>query len=295
MTPSADDIYIQRCRVAAKYFFRYRSSLKISFSDNPYYDLFIEDKSNGLSFGVKVVSENYEESDEFKQDYLSLLKSINRQNYSPFVPIALLSIEEETELGKCGTILSIRWTGVTVNYPPKMKDLNSENFVSIMNDINTSDYIIRSLYDDSLGVLKTISFKLPNNSTNIQGGNIFGKIVYKRSFTQYYKMNSPEIIDDKERFQRLLHGTPQQEYPEDRLDKLIYDAVSEHFMDVRINNSLFLFNTELRDLKLEYACMLRKHLTIQIEPNLDAETLTKLGNFINCPRINLTLFIQNPY
>lgn len=294
MTPLYD-IYMQRCRVAAKYLFRYRSALKISLANNLYYDLYVEDSSNGFAFGVKVVSPDFEDSEEFKQEYLPLLKKIDQHDLSSILPIALLSLDETTETGKCGVILSIGLSKIRIYYPPIMREVNADNFAIIMNDILASDYAIRSLYDNTYGVLKTISVKLPEYRHRLRDANVFGQIIYKRNFAQNYKMNTPEVIDDKEQWHRFMYGTPQSEYPHDELDNVILGALTEKFEDVSVDNSLFLFNSELRDLRQNYSNKLRKKLIIQVGPKIDSDAMALLGNVIVCPRIPLTIFIENPW
>lgn len=290
---SSYDIYMQRCRVAAKYLFRYRSALKISLANNLYYDLFVEDSCNGSVFGVKVVGPDFEDSEEFKQEYLPLLKKIDQHDLSPVLPIALFSLDVTTEKGKCGVILSIGLSKIRIYYPPIMREVNTDNFAIIMNDILASDYSIRSLYDNTYGVLKTISVKLPDYCSGLRDVSYYGRIIYKRNFAQNYKMNTPEVIDDKEQWHRFMHGIPQNEYPSDELDGLILNVLKKKFEDVSVNNSLFLFNSELRNLRQIYSNQLRKKLIIQIGPKIDLDTMTQLGNYIVCPRIALTMFIEN--
>lgn len=290
---SSNDIYIQRCRVAAKYLFRYRNSLKISLANNLYYDLYVEDSSNGLSFGVKVVSPNYENSEEFKQEYLPILKTIDPKNLSTLLPIAILSLNEANETGKCGVILSIGLSRISINYPPTMREINDDNFSNIMNDIIASDRVIRSLDDDTYGVIKTITVKLPDYRSGVHNANFWGQIIYKRSFDRNYKMNPPAIIDEKEQFNRLINGIPQSEYPSDVLDSLIFDALKQKYTEVEVENSLLLFSSELRNLKQQYYYKLKKKITIQITPNIDTNTMALLGGIIECPQIHLTLYVDN--
>lgn len=296
MTPLEEAKYIQRCRVAAKYFFRFCNSLKISRVEYPYYDLFIEDGQTGLSFGVKVIDENYLESEDYNLNYLPLLKGIDDFNYSPRVPIALFNVNEVTETGKCGIILSLDWNGAKINYPTFMKDLNDKShFERMMNELNMSDYMVRSLRDDSLGVLKTLLLKLPIRYGSSPEREAFAKIAYRRSFTKNYKLNSPKVVSREEQFKRFMNGIPQNEYPNDYLDEVIVRSISTKFDIVDNKSSLFLFNTELKDLKLEYRGKARKDIIIQTEPILDDKAIELLGSLISCPRINLTLFIENPF
>lgn len=285
----SEDLYIQRCRIAAKFLFRYCNTLKISLADSPYYDLRVEDSRNEFVFGVKVVCQGYEDTEEFKQEYLLVLENYCRQDLASSVPIALLSLDETTETGKCGVVLSIRIGGVRICYPPAMKEINDDNFSGIMNDIIAADRTIRPLYDKTYGVLKTLSVELRQNR------NCYGRIMYKRSFSETYKMNIPEVTDVQERFHRSLHGMSQSEYPCDVLDSIILSALQEKFDNVTVNSSLLLFNSELRDLKQMYSSLPRKELVIQIEPKIDSETMALLGSVIPCPRIYLTLFIANPW
>lgn len=291
MIEQLSDSYMQRCRVAANLFFRYRSSFRISFSDSPFYDLIIVDPSNELTFGVIVVSQDFMNTDEFKQKISQNFKNYSKQNRSTMVPVLLMRVDEQNEFAECAVIMSIDWNGARFNHKLVMREVNEDNLAAIMNDINMADYCLRALCDNTYGVLKTISFKLPIIGEGIT--EAWAKVVYKRNFTEYYRMNSPEVVDEQERFNRLLHGTPQEEYPSDYLDKLISEAISNWFkVEVEVINSLFLFNFDLKNLRTEYGSLLKKQLTIQVEPELD-EAMQMFGGLINCPRINLTMFLRN--
>lgn len=296
MNPEEEAQYMQRCRVAAKYFLKFSSNLKILIVNSPYYDLFVEDTQTGLTFGVKVIDDGYLESDEYNKGYIPSLMEINFATYSPRVPIALLNVDETSETGKCGIILSLDWKGVRINYPTYMKPLNNkEHFIRMMNDLSLSDYIVRSLRDDSLGILKTISFKLSDVSRNTSGRDAYAKVVYRRHFSPNYKMNSPRVISEEDQFHRLMHGIPEHEYPSDFLDDFILRAIGTKFEIINKKSSIFLFNSELRQLKLEYGDKETTPLIIQAEPTIDRNEIELLNSLITCPRINLTIYIDNPF
>lgn len=77
-----------------------------------------------------------------------------------------------------------------------------------------------------------------------------GQIVYLRKFTPTYKMKTPPVQTEEERFNRLLTGTPEKEYPADELDDYIFDAVRKEYPMATSKSKLLLFHTDLLNVRL---------------------------------------------
>ena len=76
------------------------------------------------------------------------------------------------------------------------------------------------------------------------------EIVYFRRVTEKYRMQPDTSITDIERFNRLLKGTPEEEFPKDELDELILKKVQEYYPSASIKTRSMLCETELLDLRL---------------------------------------------
>ena len=103
---------------------------------------------------------------------------------------------------------------------------------------------------------------------------IDGRYVYLRNFTDNYKMKTPPVQTDEERFHRLLNGTPEEEYPADELDDIIYNRVKEVYPLATKKSGLLLFHTDLVELRLykdysvKYASLnlMRRYAADQLNP-----------------------------
>lgn len=78
---------------------------------------------------------------------------------------------------------------------------------------------------------------------------IDGSFIYLRKFSQDYKMTTPSNLSDQERFDRLLRGTPEDEFPNDELDDLIFKRIKEIYPNAEKKSRLLLFHTDLLNLR----------------------------------------------
>ena len=93
-----------------------------------------------------------------------------------------------------------------------------------------------------LRVIKLIDL----NTNDVVGG----QVIYLRKFTQTYKMKTPPMLTEEERFNRLLTGTPENEYPADELDDYIFDAIRREYPMATLKTKLLLFHTDLLNVRL---------------------------------------------
>ena len=63
-------------------------------------------------------------------------------------------------------------------------------------------------------------------------------------------MHQIVIINERERFERLFSGIPEEEYPSDILDQTIIEMVQQEFPNSSIESKLILFSSELCDLQV---------------------------------------------
>ena len=78
---------------------------------------------------------------------------------------------------------------------------------------------------------------------------LHGEIRYLRTFREGYKMKSPKN-KSSEQLNRLMYGTPEDEFPKDKLDTHIFDAVKKLYPNAEVMSKLILFESDLLDLFL---------------------------------------------
>ena len=115
-----------------------------------------------------------------------------------------------------------------------------------MDVIKSMDQTIRLLSNQGLKIKKTINITCRGR----HGIPCQGLIVYLRDFTDQYKMHQKVIINERERFERLFSGIPEEEYPSDILDQTIIEMVQQEFPNSSIESKLILFSSELCDLQV---------------------------------------------
>lgn len=279
-----------RCRIAANLLYKRNSLLHISMTNNPFYDLLVEDSNSGLRFGVKVGGKDYDHSEVFLDSYLTKLSHyyLCDKEEIDLIPICLMCVDEVTEEGRCGLLVSFIRNKPEIIKEPMLRALSKSGYNGLIKELYESDYVIRFLDMKLVGILKTIVFENPCDL------KAQGKVVYRRNFTDTYRMPPPREEGDKDRFDHYLHGPSQEEYPSDELDRVILSAIRSRYTNVKLNNSLLIFNRDYKDLRRDYGDLPRKSIVIQVEPILDPDTFHYLGELIRCPRIGLSLYIDNP-
>lgn len=78
---------------------------------------------------------------------------------------------------------------------------------------------------------------------------IDAEVVYFRMPRETYKMKSKGQLNDAERLHRMLGRIPEEEYPEDALDRLILESIRDIYPSVTIKTDMLLCKTELLDLR----------------------------------------------
>lgn len=202
-----------------------------------------------------------------------------------------MAVNENSEEVKIGIITKVRLGSPVFFRNPRMVYLNENNAEILYDNIKSMDYVIRNLSSSKWGILKKLGISIRENN----GFVARACIMYLRPFSEDYKMQQPQISNDKERFERYEYGIPQEEYPVDSIDEVIKDGVQSIFPDAEISqsSSLLLFNTHLDNLRMKIDNYgIPKNIRLQIEPNID-EAILELG-FFSSIILNLKLYPQNP-
>lgn len=124
-----------------------------------------------------------------------------------------------------------------INNDIHWRDLNEGTTEWLALQLRANHQRIAQLPENYLRVLKTIKLYTKDY--------IDAEIVYFRKFSDTYHMSTPAVLTEQERFSRLLHGTPENEYPDDDLDKLILAGIRKHYPGAMPSSDLFLFDVDL--------------------------------------------------
>ena len=277
------------CRIAANILYKKIKGIEISFSKNPLCDLTVEDQSTGLVFGVLVKDRNLYSS----QDHAKDVNVLNQRSFllkEDRLPILLMRVDSESETLQFGYILTWEKYRASIHPDVTWRDITSETWSDLLENLKEMDRVIRILSDDKICVVKRVDVEriIPN------GGIAHGEIVYLRKFTEQYTMKQKELESEQEKFHRMVFGIPEEEYPSDILDDVILKGIEKVFPNPRKKSQILLLNTELQDLRIELHKD-RKTIHILIEPVFEelSEQLGQLVYPINLLSIPLSLYYDS--
>lgn len=282
---------IRTYQIAAISILRYLRGCRIEQVQSPYFDFLVTFDESNLVFGVEVKNSGFQRTSHF-QDYLRILEGINVTESENKIPVLLAAVNEEDESVKIGFLLAWQFGKARIYKKPAMVDLNTGNADKILDFVKSMDETIRLLSVHGMKVVKRI--KVEHQEGN--GRLSFADVVYLRDFTQEYKMHQKEVVDERERMERILHGIPQNEYPDDELDEAIFEKIKDRFPGSRKISDLMLFSTELRNLQLLSRSLCRS-FTFSVEPELNmnnAPFVVQMMNGLDTVRFNVDVFVDVP-
>lgn len=255
-----------RCiQIAATLLYRYCGKIRIEGVSSQLWDLVVTVLNNPqYQFVVKLVSSSFRKTNEYKK----YLQNIETNKSSCSKPIVLLCVNEKEETATIGLLLGYFWNRAYMNDSLVMNKFNESSWAILNERLTAIDKNIYPIMSGNYMVVKEISVTVSNGINNSSEG----KFVYLRNLSGTYKMQaSPENLSFKEKFDRLLNGIPQNEYPTDFLDRIIQDAVSKQFPDNKLHSSLMVLSTEIRDVFLNYNIYSKIDipLTFTIDGNFD--------------------------
>ena len=282
---------IRTCQIAAIAILRYLRGCRIEQVQSPYFDFLVTFEETSLVFGIEVKNSGFLRTSHF-QDYMRILEGINISERENRIPVLLAAVNEEDESVKVGFLVAWQFGKAKIYRKPAMVDLNASNANKILDLVKSMDETIRLLSEHGMKVVKKI--RVEHQEAN--GRLSLGDVVYLRDLTQEYRMHQKEVVDERERMERLIHGTPQNEYPDDELDTAIFEKIQERFPGSRKISDLMLFSTELRNLQLLSHSLCRR-FTFSVEPEFDmnnAPFMAQLMNGVDTVRFNVDVFIDMP-
>lgn len=282
---------IRTYQIAAIAILRNLRGCRIEQVQSQYFDFLVTYEETNLVFGVEVKNSSFLRTNHF-QDYMRILEGINVYERENRIPVLLAAVNEEDESVKIGFLLAWQFGKAKIYRKPAMVDLNPSNADKILDFVKSMDETIRILSEHGMKVVKRI--RVEHQEAN--GRLSFGMVEYLRDFTQDYQMHQKEVVDERERMERLIKGTPQDEYPDDELDIAIFEKIQERFPGSSKISDLMLFSTELIDLQLLSRSICRS-FSFSVEPEIDmnnAPFVAELMNGVDIVRFYVDVFFDVP-
>lgn len=152
--------------------------------------------------------------------------------------------------------------------------------------MNDSICTISILPTNSIRIVKQIHI-----SSAIRQINCYASIIYLRQFNLNYQMKHYKLVDNNERLHRNLFGVPEEEYPNDELDKLIFDAIKMKYSNATLQSSILSTYSEVFAFQRNLEMKRMIDSMIIVEP--DFSTLNPcLYSGVEIPHIPLELYIE---
>lgn len=278
-------------QIAAIALIRTLPGIRFEVINGPLFDILATSTSDGLRFGINIVSSSYSDTVTYEK-YLEYLNTVDYSVRENRLPIVIVSVNESTETAKIGIQIGWRFGRPVVFKKPSMMSLTEENANKIMDAIKAMDETIRMLSEHGMKVIKTLHIEKSEPNGMIH----HARIVYMRDFTEKYKMKPKEVVDEREKFNHLLTGVLEDEYPNDFLDKSILSMIRQRFPKVSMESKLMLFSSELRDIQQLSLCI-RQDVEMFVEPSLAnvPNIALQLFNGIELVHFKLDVFVDAPY
>lgn len=282
---------IRTYQIAALAIMNNLQGCKVEEVSSPYYDFIVTVEESSLVFGVEVKNSGFLRTNHY-HDYLESLTEIDVSERQNRIPILIAAVNEEDESVKMGFLLAWQFGKARLFKKPSMVELNKANADKILDFIKSMDETIRILSMHGMKVVKKIRVEYQHEDGHLSHGNV----VYLRDFTSEYKMHQKEIVDEREQLERMIHGTPQNEYPDDELDRVIFDLILERFPKSTKISNLLLFSTELRDLQMLSQSNIRR-LEFIITPDTIGATpmVMAMLNGVETVNFGVDIFIDAPW
>ena len=154
-------------------------------------------------------------------------------------PLLLATLNDNT--CQIGFLLFWDYDRCYINNDIHWRELNAQTVEWLSLQLHAHRQRVVQLPLENLRVKKTIHL---NTKDFVEAD-----IIYLRKFNNNYHMSTPPVLTEQERFNRILSGTPENEYPQDDLDNLILDVVKKQYPEAKVQSSLLLFDVDLIDIR----------------------------------------------
>lgn len=278
-------------QIAEMILYRNIPNISLKQSDDNVYDVLCSTTIDGLRFGINVVSSSFSTSNTYEH-YLKYLDSVDYSDKNYRIPILLMAVNESTETAMIGIQVGWRFGKPTIFKKPSMMSLTKENSNKILDAVKSMDETIRLLSEYDMKIIKTINLE----KSDPNGMNHHARMVYLRDLTEQYKMSPKVMVNERENFNRLLTGIPEEEYPNDFLDDAVLEMVKQKFPNANMKSQRLLFSSELRD--LQQLSQLRRFTSeMYVVPNMNSllgttNTMPKEFKYVH---FGIDVFVDFPF
>ena len=198
------------------------------------------------------------------------------------LPVVLFYSKEECI--KFGIFVDWDFDNCYINDQINWRVLNDANIPWLKLQLSLRRNVIKMLPENMFRVVKTIYL----NSDEVTEGSI--KYLRKFNPSTSYIMQKPTEHSQEDRFNRLLHGTPENEYPIDNLDKIILQQIIKSYPRAQMRSSLLLFDSDLINLRV-----LKERKIYPLSLYFIPVTYNELGIPTNDPQKNMELKMELYY
>ena len=242
-----------------------------------------------LKFGV-IVKRAFDNLPDSIDRLVNMLNKVDYTQSVNQIPIVLLAVDEPTESAKIAFLVGWRFGKPRIYKNFELRNLNQKTADICLQIIKSMDDVIRILSVDDLNVLKKITFSKKLSDNRVQQA----EILYLRKLSSTYRMNQKEVVEEKERFERLLKGIPEEDYPQDELDMLIFESVKKQFKNAKVRSKLMLLSTELDDLQA-YRDIHCVHTNLLVSPDLTnlPEIALSMLDGLELFSVGIDIFVEN--
>lgn len=153
--------------------------------------------------------------------------------------------------------------------------------------MSNSDNTVSILPMDRIRIVKRIEVNIKRDNECCHA-----TVLYLRKINEKYKMLQNKSYDEKEEIRHLIYGTPENEYPKDELDDLIFKAIKEKYQDSKVVSSLLLFPSNIDYYQKFWSLHNKSDSIIIVESDLSNINYGMINviNGMKVPNIKLELF-----
>jgi hypothetical protein len=218
--------------------------------------------------------------------YIAQVSSSILLRGAPKLPVVIIKVNEVTGEAELGVVLYYQYGTPTIEKRIRFMPMNEENRGRLMDELKTADSVIRFLEIANCKVIKTIHMPV------IQNGHEYrARLVYARDLSLSYRMKSHGEMTDVDRFEYILKGIPEDDYPMDKLDEGMLESTKKQgYVNAFMESHLLLFSSELRDLKRVYD---RPSEIVNFIIIPDMASCPALPNGFSLTSFNVDMYIDN--
>lgn len=173
-----------------------------------------------------------------EQEWTAIL---NRAKEALSIPdincVPVVAITQKNAQPYIGILSYCEYDKYYLNRNISWKILNDENMIWLAIQLRAHRGSIRFLPQQFFRIEKIITL----NSSSL----LNGQVRYLRTFGERYRIKRRSALSTQEQFSRNVYGTPEEDYPQDVLDNIIFKAVQKAYPEAQRQSCTILFDSDL--------------------------------------------------